>query len=31
MQTRSFSDVPPGANIPSVVNAIIEIPKGHRI
>lgn len=26
----SFLDVPPGTDIPSVVNAIIEIPKGKR-
>jgi inorganic pyrophosphatase len=25
-----YADVPPGTNIPEVVNAIIEIPKGHR-
>jgi inorganic pyrophosphatase len=26
----SFMDVPPGTDIPSVVNAIVEIPKGRR-
>src|SRR5215217_4354481 len=25
-----FSDIPPGTDVPSVVNAIIEIPKGSR-
>src|SRR5262245_41595577 len=27
---QSFMDVPPGTNLPSVVNAIVEIPKGRR-
>lgn len=27
---REFLDVPPGTNLPSVVNAIVEIPKGCR-
>jgi inorganic pyrophosphatase len=26
----AFRNVPPGANIPSVVNAIVEIPRGRR-
>ena len=27
---HSFTDVPPGAGVPSVVNVIVEIPKGRR-
>ncbi|GMU34019.1 MAG: inorganic diphosphatase [Planctomycetia bacterium] len=30
MNHRDYSDVSPGTNIPAVVNAIIEIPKGRR-
>jgi inorganic pyrophosphatase len=30
MDRGSYFNVPPGTNIPSVVNAIIEIPKGRR-
>lgn len=30
MPRGMYGEVPPGANIPSVVNAIIEIPKGRR-
>ncbi len=27
---NQYMNVPPGTNIPSVVNAIVEIPKGRR-
>jgi len=30
MEPHLFNHVPPGTNIPSVVNAIVEIPKGRR-
>lgn len=30
MTRGAYSNVPPGTNIPSVVNAIVEIPKGRR-
>src|SRR3954447_26457960 len=30
MKRRKYLDVPPGSDIPRVVNAIIEIPKGGR-
>ena len=31
MEIRSaFSQIPPGTNIPLVVNAIVELPKGRR-
>ncbi len=30
LSRREYLDVPPGTNLPSVVNAIVEIPKGSR-
>ena len=30
MESHIFSQVPPGTHLPSVVNAIVEIPKGRR-